>query len=191
MTPNLDLPEKPLVELTLTIAPRDSIKYGIAARASRKGPVRLIRSVESQPSGVSSRTGALAPTPWLQTSASRRPKALAAPSIAPSAPSGVPTSAGTVTALPPLAVISSATCSSGYGRRPTRATPYPFSAKSRAVARPMPVPAPVTTTDRDSCAIRSLLLPDASSTQGIQSMRDVAGPAGGINGKPVAAADRR
>src|SRR5438552_16767387 len=83
----------PLVELTLTIDPRDTIRCGSAARASRNGPVRLMRSVESHPSGVSSPTAALAPTPWLQIKASRRPKASRATAIALSEPSGVLTSA--------------------------------------------------------------------------------------------------
>ena len=113
---------QPLVELTLTIDPREAMRWGIAARASRNGPVRLMRSVESHPSGVSSPTGALAPTPWLQIRVSTRPKASSVAVTADSAPSGLPTSAEIVTARPPWAVISSFTRSSGPGRRPTSAT---------------------------------------------------------------------
>ena len=52
---------QPLVELTVTTDPRRSSKCGIAARAIKKAPVRLICSVRSHACSVSSPAGSESP----------------------------------------------------------------------------------------------------------------------------------
>src|SRR5436305_334391 len=88
----------PLIEETLTTAPRRSIRCGSAWRVMRNAPVRLVRSVDSQLSSVSSRSAAESPTPALFTSTSTPPKRSAAASTAAALCSGSPTSAAAVVA---------------------------------------------------------------------------------------------
>src|SRR5580692_9592669 len=112
--------------------------------AHRYEPVRLVATIDRQPSGVTSSTApAGAPVPALLTSRSSRPKR------SPVAANSAATEPSSATSACTGRTISGSACctvsSSSSKRRPAATTYHPRSASAIVIRRPSPEPAPVTT----------------------------------------------
>jgi hypothetical protein len=111
-------------------------------------PFRLMSTTPFHCAGVQSSNGPGGlPVPALLKTRSTRPKRSTAAANRASTEAGLPTSVGTASTREP-APDSSATWSSGSGRRPANTTLQPSASRASAAARPMPLPAPVTTAMR-------------------------------------------
>src|ERR1019366_6826667 len=82
--------------------------------------------------------------PALLNRTSSRPKVSRVLANSARTESGLVTSVGTLSILPPVADADAAVRANGSARRPASTTEYPADWSARATARPMPLPAPVT-----------------------------------------------
>ena len=117
----------------------------IASCEHRNAPVRLTPSTVLHCSKVRSSIGtAGVPEPALLNRRSSLPKVSSAFANSARTASGLLTSVGTASILPPPEGASAAVFSNSAARRPASVTEYPAACSPRATARPMPLPAPVT-----------------------------------------------
>src|SRR5215831_10135166 len=129
------------MDATETTAPRLAMRWGRAARATRKAPVRLTDTMVDQSPGDRSTTPPGAITPAFSTSPSSRPNSPAAASTVRATCCGSRTSQ-TRSSAP----VCAATARRAPARRPQMATRLPAAASVRATAAPIPLPPPVTRT---------------------------------------------
>src|SRR5947209_4842230 len=154
------LPKTPDGLAVLTTRPRTSSpafdrsrQYAAACLVGAKCPLRWTATTASHSSSVMFTSIRSRRIPALFTRMSSRPNSSIACCTSRSAPAKSATFSPFVDASPPMARISSTTCSAGPASEPSPATPAPRSltttlapaaASASACERPMPRPAPVT-----------------------------------------------